>query len=106
MLHHPIGAVLGPGEDDGALDVRVLEQVDEVKRYPPAAERIGLRGTFDFVMTVDAGGTIQSGIIQSSGGHSFLRRTLELMINDLTGRRYGAGIGKDIEIPIEIGFGE
>ena len=90
--------------DFNALDQWIHKEIDSVKYYPPAAERIGLTGIFDFSLTVNSGGTIVSAEVLEGKGHRMLRRALEGMLQRLVGRSFGKSIGEAYEFAAEFEF--
>jgi TonB family protein len=90
--------------DFDALQVWAMEQVELVKYYPPSAQRIGLEGTYEILVTVGSDGVILSAEVMDGKGHLFLRRALEKMMKRLPGRGWGQPVGESVDIPIEFSF--
>ncbi len=82
----------------------VVEQIEKEKYYPPAAERLGLRGTFDLSVAVDENGTIRSADVLEGRGHRILRQALEKMLGALPGKNFGRPTGEAVEFEIEFSF--
>lgn len=81
----------------------VFRELENVKYFPPAAERLGLKGTFDLTVTVDKAGTILSAQVLDGKGHRILRQALEKMLAKLIGLRFGKPLdeAKDFEFTFE-----
>ncbi len=86
------------------LQAWIFEQIEKEKYYPRSAQRAGLEGSFDVMMTVDADGTILSAEILSGEGHLFLRHALEKTLKKLLGREFGRPLGQAVEIPMGVDF--
>jgi TonB family protein len=82
----------------------VIGRIEREKYYPPAAERLGLRGTFDLSVTVDDSGTIRMAEVLEGRGHRILRQALEKMLRTLPGQQFGRPIGETVEFEIEFSF--
>lgn len=82
----------------------VVEQIERETYYPAAAERLGLQGKFDLVVTVNEAGTILSAEILEGRGHRILRQALEKMLNKLPGRNFGQPVGEELEFQVEFSF--
>jgi protein TonB len=95
----PTAAVSLAGVGDWAK-----QQLELVKYYPRPAERLGLRGSFDLRITVDASGTITEAEVLEGEGHRILREALESMLMRIIGRNFGKPIGEERVFEIEFVF--
>lgn len=82
----------------------VVEQIEKQKYYPPAAERFGLRGTFELSVQVDESGTIVSAEVLGGEGHRILRDALGRMLAALPGQHYGEPIGEPMQFDVTFEF--
>lgn len=82
----------------------VVEQIEQETYYPAAAERLGLQGKFDLVVTINEAGTILSAEILGGRGHRILRQALKKMLSNLPGRNFGQPVGEEFKFPVEFSF--
>lgn len=82
----------------------LLGQIEREKYYPAAAERIGMTGTFELLITMGADGTIVSAEVLPGKGAWILRKALEKMMAKITGRRFGRPLGSVQEFPVLFEF--
>ncbi|MBI9019879.1 MAG: TonB family protein [Verrucomicrobia bacterium] len=90
--------------DADALLVWIQEQIEREKYYPAAAERMGISGTFELLITMGADGMIRSAEVLPGKGHGILRQALERMMRKIVGRRFGRPLGAAQEFPFQFEF--
>ena len=93
-----------PGVSAESVQSWVVALIEKEKYYPPAAERMGLRGMFTLRVSVDDAGVIQTAEVVDGRGHRILRQALEKMMAKLSGRRFESRIGEPVEFDVEFEF--